>query len=534
MRRLRLRARLLGAFGIFCVLVSTMTAVGIAQSKKQDEIGQEVGRLQGLSRAVMQLKYRNADVNAWQVAYSWDATVIGGTAATADDSLNRKGFLDSAAALDKELGAIDTTLLSAQERQYYAAIQQNFDKFLTVDKKNVTGLRAGGPNANRTANGLVNGEALNTFLEIVDNTDKLVASVQARADAVGAEAQQAGQRLRTALLVGCLVALLLTVLLGLLITSSIVRPVSSVATALRVLAARDVTLRLPSEGRDEITEMTKAFNEAGEAIRDMVAGVGQRAGALADSSRELSDVAQRMDSQAGATSDQAGVVAGAAGEVSGNVTTMAAAAEQMVSAIAEISRSTTAAAAVAADAVGTVRETSGSVGHLRTASEEIGAIVKTITSIAEQTNLLALNATIESARAGEAGKGFAVVATEVKDLAQETARASEDIINKINAIQQTTGHATEAIGRISDVVGQIAELLETIAAAVEEQSATTGEINRSVAEVALGSQQIAENVAGVADIATATTQDAVTTRESARTLRDMATDLNALVAAFRY
>jgi methyl-accepting chemotaxis protein len=163
-----------------------------------------------------------------------------------------------------------------------------------------------------------------------------------------------------------------------------------------------------------------------------------------------------------------------------------------------------------------------------------GQIIKAITSIAEQTNLLALNATIEAARAGDAGKGFAVVASEVKDLAQETARASEDIVSKIDSIQVTTQRATEAIGQISGVVRQISQIQDTIAAAVQEQTATTGEINRNVSELATGSQQIADNIAGVAEVAAGTSADAGTTQQAAASLAAMANQLRELVGSFRY
>ena len=534
LRRMRLRLRLLLAFGLFCLLVAAMTGVGMVQSREQTRIADQVGRLQVLTRDVLELKFRNADISGWQLAYAWDSAFLSGAKATADDSPNRAGFLASAAALTGEIAAVGADPLTVAEHGFFQVIKTNFAEFLSVDEQVVAIMRAGGPKAGKAANDLINSKGLNVFLVIVDNTDKLVGSVKARSDAAQRSAQTAGERLRTVLLIGCGLAVLLTVLLGLIITASVVRPVAQVMHALRVLAGRDVTLRLSADGRDELTDMTTAFNEAGQAVREMLAGVGERAASLTGSSRDLAEVSRRMDDQAVDTSSQAGVVAGAADEVSSNVATMASAAEEMVSAIADISRSTTSAAGVAADAVGTARETAVSVGQLVTASEEIGAIVKTITSIAEQTNLLALNATIEAARAGDAGKGFAVVASEVKDLAQETARASEDIISKIGAIQLTTGHATAAIDRITEVVMQIAELQETIAAAVEEQSATTSEINRSVAEVALGSQQIATNVASVADIATATTRDAATTRESARGLGAMADDLNQLVAGFRY
>ncbi|BAL86354.1 putative methyl-accepting chemotaxis protein [Actinoplanes missouriensis 431] len=534
LRRMRLRTRLLSAFGVFCLLVAAMTAVGVAESREQSAAADKVEELQGLSRAAMQLKFRNADVSGWQLAYGWDASLTSPAEAIDPASENRKGTIDALDALEAELAAVADADLSAEERSYYTAVESNFDKFREYDDQVVTMLENGGTDAIALAAELINNDAYVVYQAIVENTDKLVDSVIARTEAAQNELKTAGDRLRTTLLVGCALALVLTVLLGLWLTASIERPANRVRDALRVLAGRDVTPRLPVDGRDEMTDMAVAFNEAAEAVRQTLAGVGERAGSLTEASAELAEVARRMDGQAAGTSSQAGVVAGAADEVSGNVRTMAGAAQEMVAAIGEISRNTTSAAGVAADAVETARQTSASVAELVTASAEIGAIVKTITAIAEQTNLLALNATIESARAGEAGKGFAVVAGEVKDLAQETARASADIIDKISAIQHTTGQATQAIGRITDVVQQISELQGNIAAAVEEQSATTGEINRSVGEVAQGSEQIARNVASVADIATATTRDASATRDSARQLGEMAGDLRGLVASFKY
>ena len=161
-------------------------------------------------------------------------------------------------------------------------------------------------------------------------------------------------------------------------------------------------------------------------------------------------------------------------------------------------------------------------------------MVRTITSIAEQTNLLALNATIEAARAGEAGKGFAVVANEVKELAQETARATEDIVRRVEAIQADTGGAVLAIGRIGEVIGQINDYQLTIASAVEEQTATTNEMSRSVAEAAGGSTEIAANITGVSTAAESTTQALGQTRVAVDELSRMATDLRSQVSRFVY
>jgi methyl-accepting chemotaxis protein len=167
-------------------------------------------------------------------------------------------------------------------------------------------------------------------------------------------------------------------------------------------------------------------------------------------------------------------------------------------------------------------------------SAEIGEVIKVITSIAQQTNLLALNATIEAARAGEAGKGFAVVANEVKELAKETAKATEDIGRKIEAIQQDTSGAVSAIAKIGRVISRINEIQTTIAGAVEEQSATTAEMNRTVTEVARGSNEISSNIQAVAQAAGSTTQGASDTQLAAGELATMASELQALVSRFKY
>jgi methyl-accepting chemotaxis protein len=189
---------------------------------------------------------------------------------------------------------------------------------------------------------------------------------------------------------------------------------------------------------------------------------------------------------------------------------------------------------VAGEAVGVAERTTSTVTQLGNSSREIGDVVKVITSIAEQTNLLALNATIEAARAGEAGKGFAVVANEVKELAQETARATEDIARRVEAIQADTTGATAAIEQIAAVIGRIHDYQTTIASAVEEQGATTSEMNRSVGEVAGGSSAIAAGVTGVAAAAATTTQGVEQTRAAAEGLATMSAELQQLVSRFRY
>jgi methyl-accepting chemotaxis protein len=161
-------------------------------------------------------------------------------------------------------------------------------------------------------------------------------------------------------------------------------------------------------------------------------------------------------------------------------------------------------------------------------------VIKVITSIAQQTNLLALNATIEAARAGGAGKGFAVVANEVKELAKETAKATEDISRKIEAIQGDTKGAIAAIAEISDVIHQISDIQNTIASAVEEQRATTNEISRNLSEAARGGVDITRNITGVAEAAQQTTTGAVETQRSAQLLGQMAAELQDLVAQFKY
>jgi methyl-accepting chemotaxis protein len=189
---------------------------------------------------------------------------------------------------------------------------------------------------------------------------------------------------------------------------------------------------------------------------------------------------------------------------------------------------------VAAEAVSTAQETSDAVNDLDRASREIGEIVKVITSIAEQTNLLALNATIEAARAGDAGKGFAVVASEVKELAQETSRATDDITAKISSIQGTTVRATTAIAQITRVIAQINENQTTIAAAVEEQTATTSEISRNVNDVSTGSSHIADTIGNIADSAANTASGAEATHKSAQDLAELAQRVQTLVNQFTH
>ncbi len=283
---------------------------------------------------------------------------------------------------------------------------------------------------------------------------------------------------------------------------------------------------------DRVTDRVaqeKRENELKENLKRVLAKVADSAQTLGSASEELSANSKQMVSNAEETSTQASVVSAAAEQVSRNVQTVATGTEEMSASIREIAKNALDAAKVAAVAVKTAETANATVSKLGESSAEIGKVIKVITSIAQQTNLLALNATIEAARAGEAGKGFAVVANEVKELAKETAKATEDISQKIEAIQNDTRSAVAAIGEISGVISKINDYQNTIASAVEEQTATTNEISRNVAEAAKGSSEIAENITGVAATAKSATTGAVDSQRASEELSRMAADLQAIV-----
>jgi len=281
-------------------------------------------------------------------------------------------------------------------------------------------------------------------------------------------------------------------------------------------------------------KIVEDFNHTLDIIVDPLKTTAENASALASSSEELTAVSQQMADNAEETAMQANVVSAASEQVSKNVASVASASEQMQASIREISKNANDSARVAKNAVNVASTTTETMKKLGESSREIGNVIKVITSIAKQTNLLALNATIEAARAGEAGKGFAVVANEVKELAKQTAKATEEISQKIEAIQGVTKGAVTAIEEISTIINQINDISNSIASAVEEQTATTNEIGCSVSEAAQGINDIAKNIGGVATAARNTTEGAHDTKAASLQLSGMAALLQAAVSKFTF
>lgn len=315
---------------------------------------------------------------------------------------------------------------------------------------------------------------------------------------------------------------------------SIINSLGKVVSVIDSMAAGDLTQDLHVDTSDEVGGMAKALNHAKNEMRRAVQAIAQHGLTLGSSSDELTKVSQQMSSSAEETTVMANSVSSSAEQINKNTQTVATATQEMTVGIKEIAKNAMNAAKVGATAVKTAEETNAIVAQLGESSMDIGKVVKVISSVAQQTNLLALNATIEAARAGEAGKGFAVVANEVKELARETAKATEEISMRIDAIQTDSKNAVDAIKQITGVISQINEIQNLIATAVEEQTATTNEIGRSVSEAARGTSEISQNITGVASTAKQTMSGTTNTLQAAKGLSGMASELQKLVTRFRY
>jgi methyl-accepting chemotaxis protein len=382
------------------------------------------------------------------------------------------------------------------------------------------------------------------------------------------ETQHAMEQLQTRVYwllgINLLASIVLTVVFAPMVTRSITIPIMKGVEVLQRISGGDVSQNVPEAMRgrkDELGDLARAMQTMSESLRQLLGGIAIGVQTLAAAATELSSVSKETASGTASMSEQAHTVAAAAEEASANtlsiasgmeqssnsLSSVASATEQMSATVGDISANTSKARAISEQATGQAQTITEQMQKLGQAAQEIGHVTETITNISAQTNLLALNATIEAARAGTAGKGFAVVANEIKELAKQTAEATEDIKKKIAGIQNSTGSAMTDIGKITTVIREVGGIVSSIAAAIEEQATVTKDVAGNIAQASGGvrdanervtqtaevSKSIARDIAGVNLAVAGIRRGGEHVQASAAELSKLAEQLGAQVAQFR-
>jgi methyl-accepting chemotaxis protein len=380
----------------------------------------------------------------------------------------------------------------------------------------------------------VSNAAISNILQ--DNFDAMDKVLSGTASSFKAQVLNDVARALWELVVLIFVAVLVAIGAVIWVSRAVVRPLRELETGMSEIAAQggDLTRRLVLERSDEIGRVALAFNRFVGHIHELVISISKGAGQVSSASGDLSAMSRQIGSSAAQTSSVAGSVATAAGEVSSHVHSVAAAVEEMSATIGEIMQSTVAAARTAAEGKEMAQNTNALVTRLGASTQEINEVTHVISALAAQTKLLALNASIEAARAGDAGRGFAVVASEVQSLAQETAKATQRITSKIDAIQADSGAAVSAVSQVAAIIARLNDVQSAIASTVEEGNATAHEIARRIADATVGVEEIANSISGVAGAASDTTSAVEDTSHAVNSLSLVATDLLGLANRFRY
>ncbi len=452
------------------------------------------------------------------------------------------------------MAALEKTLRTDMEKELFAELNKEFETYIKAFEKVVK-------DEHEIAN-LVHHEMAEAAEELIKAAEEIVAQVHAETAATRAETMATIENGELEMELMAAGGLILGFLLAWFLGNGLAKPVTAMTGAMQRLASGDNEVEIPARNRgDEIGEMAgaveifkanaiervrleaeaeeaerRAEREKKQAMQELAdrfeANVGDVLKNVTSSTTELDATATSMSAVADRSLDEATAVASASEQASANVQTVASASEELSSSISEIARQVLESSRITSDAVVEAEKTNQSVAGLNDAARKIGDVVDMINDIASQTNLLALNATIEAARAGEAGKGFAVVASEVKNLATQTAKATDEIAGQITSMQQETTSAVDALSGITDTIGKINEIATSVSSAVEEQAAATQEITRNVEEASRGTQAVNENITSVSEASKETGTASTQVQAASRELAEQADQLNGAVSSF--